>query len=497
MSAEDVPAGWASARLDAIAEIRLGRQRSPQHHSGDSMVPYLRAANLTWGGVDVSDVKTMNFTPDEVETYRLLPGDILLSEASGSASEVGKPGIWKGDLLRDTCFQNTLLRVRAEEGVDVAFLFYRLLHECRRGGFAASSRGVGIHHLGSAKLAGLRVAMPSSAQQRALSDTLSLRFEELGYSERSLGKLLIKLRALRRAVLARMVRSASAGTHQAAEDLRDQLDAARQAAGVVTAASTDLGIAPAEGFVTASLDQLTDPGRKAAYGVLQPGAHVPGGVPLIRVGDIVGGAVATSGTKCVAPAVAAAYPRTMLRGGELLVTLVGTIGRTAVAPRSLAGANVARAVGVVPLADGVNADYIALCLQAEPYASALAGRAHEVARKTLNLADVRAFPVPLASTERQAKLAEATMAQLAVLDRAILAAQTLLRRVDTVRDALLASAFADRLLPDTTNDDPPDVLLKQIQAVREARQATAPPRRRSTVPMTAALTAVEDTKETA
>jgi type I restriction enzyme S subunit len=120
------PAGWATVRLDDIAEVRLGRQRSPKNHTGKQMRRYLRAANVTWNGIDTSDVKEMNFTDDEVETYRLRESDVLLSEASGSAKEVGKPGIWRGELDGDICFQNTLIRVRPEEGIDSEFLYFRL-----------------------------------------------------------------------------------------------------------------------------------------------------------------------------------------------------------------------------------------------------------------------------------------------------------------------------------------------------------------------------------
>ena len=35
--------------LSDLAEVRLGRQRSPKNHVGANMTPYLRAANVTWG----------------------------------------------------------------------------------------------------------------------------------------------------------------------------------------------------------------------------------------------------------------------------------------------------------------------------------------------------------------------------------------------------------------------------------------------------------------
>src|ERR1700722_17982699 len=94
----ELPPGWSLHRLSDIAEVRLGRQRSPKNHIGDQMRPYLRAANVGWSGLLLDDVKKMNFTDAEMKTYRLLPGDIVLSEASGSPGEVGKPALWNAEI---------------------------------------------------------------------------------------------------------------------------------------------------------------------------------------------------------------------------------------------------------------------------------------------------------------------------------------------------------------------------------------------------------------
>lgn len=57
----DLPPGWALATIGDVADVQLGRQRSPQHHVGDHMRPYLRAANVTWKGIRLEDVKEMHF----------------------------------------------------------------------------------------------------------------------------------------------------------------------------------------------------------------------------------------------------------------------------------------------------------------------------------------------------------------------------------------------------------------------------------------------------
>jgi type I restriction enzyme S subunit len=163
----DLPPGWAWARLDEVAEVRLGRQRSPKNHTGSQMRPYLRAANVGWQGLRLDDVKLMNFTDDEAQTYRLEHGDIVVSEASGSPGEVGKPALWRGE-IEGCCLQNTLIRVRSLGAVEPTYLLRFLWNEAFCGAFADRSRGVGIHHLGSARLAEWLIPVPPLPEQRRI-----------------------------------------------------------------------------------------------------------------------------------------------------------------------------------------------------------------------------------------------------------------------------------------------------------------------------------------
>ncbi len=134
------------------------------------MRPYLRAANVTWSGLRLDDVKSMNFTDDELKTYRLEPGDILLSEASGSAGEVGKPALWTGEIA-DCAFQNTLIRVRPHAH-EPKFLLHYFRFQALAGRFVEQSRGVGIHHLGRSRVASWPTPIPPLDEQRRIVDLL-------------------------------------------------------------------------------------------------------------------------------------------------------------------------------------------------------------------------------------------------------------------------------------------------------------------------------------
>ena len=132
---------------------------------------YLRAANVGWSGLLLDDVKQMNFTDDEMKTFRLEPGDLLLNEASGSAKEVGKPALWNGE-IEDCAFQNTLLRVRPLPETDPRYLLHYFSYQAATGAFARGSRGVGINHLGREALSKWPVPLPPLDEQRRIAAIL-------------------------------------------------------------------------------------------------------------------------------------------------------------------------------------------------------------------------------------------------------------------------------------------------------------------------------------
>ena len=177
----------------------MGRQRSPKRATGPNMRPYMRAANVTWDGLDLSDVKKMDFTPSEYETYGLLTGDILLSEASGTADEVGKPAVWNGE-VDGCCFQNTLIRVRAESDL-VPYLFYHLLSDARTGALGRAARGVGIHHLGAQRAETWVVGIPPLPEQQRIVAEVERRLSVIPQAETAVDASLQRAERLRQSIL--------------------------------------------------------------------------------------------------------------------------------------------------------------------------------------------------------------------------------------------------------------------------------------------------------
>ena len=141
------------------------------------------------------------------------------------------------------------------------------------------------------------------------------------------------------------------------------------------------------------LERLVDPDRAIAYGIVQPGVPTSDGVPIVRVTDIRDGRIATSDPLRVSREVESAHARTRLRGGELLLTLVGTVGEAAVAPDSLAGWNTARAVAVIPVRQDVGSYWVKLALHSPDVRHIIDSRLNTTVQATLNLRDVAQLPI--------------------------------------------------------------------------------------------------------
>ena len=186
------------------------------------------------------------------------------------------------------------------------------------------------------------------------------------------------------------------------------------------------------GWTFSSLDRCAVPGS-ISYGVVQPGSPVNRGVPIIRVNNFSDTRLDLSDVMQIAPEVEAKYGRTRLTGGEVLLTLVGSVGRVAEVPKECAGFNVARAVGVIKPANGIDAKWIAICLRSPLSQHLLGSRANTTVQTTINLKDVRALPIPIPPLAERALISDFITA----LDDRI----TLLRETNATLEAIAQALF--------------------------------------------------------
>ena len=160
-----------------------------------------------------------------------------------------------------------------------------------------------------------------------------------------------------------------------------------------------------DGWQCVALSDLLAEQSDLTYGVVQPGPATLGGVPILRVKDIRMGRIATEDLLLISSDVERQYERSRIQGGELLVTLVGTVGETAIASDEHRGWNTARAVATVRLPTSEDSRWVSYCLQSPEGQERIRSRVNTTVQTTLNLKDLREFPVLLPPVKERREVA--------------------------------------------------------------------------------------------
>ena len=201
--------------------------------------------------------------------------------------------------------------------------------------------------------------------------------------------------------------------------------------------SSDLPVLP-HGWHYAALSSCSTK-NSITYGIVQPGTHDDDGVPIIRVNNFRGMCLDLTELMHVAPEVESKYSRTRLKGGEVLLTIVGSVGQVAIAPKSVAGFNVARAVAVIEPAPHVSPAWIALCLRSPLSQYLLGSRANTTVQITINLKDLRALPIPIPPDSE----CRAITSMIGALDDRITLLRETNETLESIAQAIFKSWFVD------------------------------------------------------
>lgn len=155
------PNGWPVENLQSVAEIISGATKGRRFSPDEAVeLPYMRVANVKDGHLDLSEVKTIAVKRNEVEKYRLLPGDLLMTEG-GDPDKLGRSALWSGEI--DTCLhQNHIFKVRA----DRARVLPEYLRELSGSHYGKSyflriaKKTTGIASINRTQLSGFPVVLP-------------------------------------------------------------------------------------------------------------------------------------------------------------------------------------------------------------------------------------------------------------------------------------------------------------------------------------------------
>ncbi|GJL68315.1 MAG: type I restriction modification enzyme protein S [Nitrospirales bacterium] len=387
---------WQTKKLGEVIQLVSGQHIDAKDYNTDS-----RGVGYLTGPSDFGSINPIISKWTEFPKVKAKLGDILITV---KGSGVGKINLLDQD---EVAISRQLMAVRvtrAEPRFVYAFLSSTFDH------FQSESTGAAIPGISREQVLGMKIAVPPLPEQQRIVGILDEAFESIATAKVNAEKNLKNARALFESHLH------SVFTHRG------------------------------EGWVEKSLAELCDPSRGITYGVIKLGKEVQDGVPCLRTSNVRWLRIETKGMKRIAPALSAEYSRTILRGGEILVNVRGTLGGVAVVGSEMIGWNVSREVAMVPINPSrINPIFLSYLIGSGLSQKWLGGVKKGAAYVGINLEDLRLLPVSAPKLDEQSKIVNHLDTLNEETQRLASIYQQKLAALDALKKSLLHQAFTGEL----------------------------------------------------
>ena len=349
----------------------------------ENSVTLLRANNIFEGRINFDDVVYVDKSRVAREQY-LCKGDILVCTSSGSKQLVGKAASFNFDT--ECTFGAFCKVVRPNQDVANYLSMYFQSNAYRRK-ISEVAIGANINNIRNEHIDALKLPIGSNAENEKVVASFSLLQQIIDGRKQQLHKLdeLIK---------ARFVELFGDGNHP-----------------------------------HIALIDLIIEGAGLSYGIVQPGDDGTGDMGVLRPVDMVDGKISTASIKYIDRSIGDGFKKTELYGDELLITVRGTTGITALTDIRFNGMNVTHGIAVVRYdRNKINPVYLNAYLNTDESQRYIQEHTRGATLQQINLSDLRVQQImvpPLALQEQMAAFIEQTDKSKSVVQKALDEAQLL------------------------------------------------------------------------
>ena len=189
---------WKKQALDSLADVVSGITKGRKTKEPQLIeVPYMAVSNVKDGYIDWTTVKTIQATQQEIEQYRLLPDDVLMTEG-GDPDKLGRGAILK-EPLQNCIHQNHIFRVRLNESLILPAFFEEYLkhQKAKRYFLGCAKQTTGIASINMQQLKALPVLLPPLE----LQEQFAAFVEQTDKSKLAVQKSLEELEILKKSLM--------------------------------------------------------------------------------------------------------------------------------------------------------------------------------------------------------------------------------------------------------------------------------------------------------
>jgi type I restriction enzyme S subunit len=166
----DIPNTWEWCRLGTLFSHCTGKALNSSNLKGQLMT-YITTSNLYWDRFELSNIKQMRFTDEEIEKCTATFGDLLVCEGG----DIGRAAIW--NYSYDIRIQNHIHKLRAYKQLCTKFFFWVFYFYKATG--RIGGKGIGIQGLSSKALDNILIPLPPLKEQQRIVAQIEKLFEQL------------------------------------------------------------------------------------------------------------------------------------------------------------------------------------------------------------------------------------------------------------------------------------------------------------------------------
>ncbi|MDM2770845.1 restriction endonuclease subunit S [Citrobacter sp. Cpo147] len=469
MSGGKLPEGWQTSSIgDLCKKVTDGSHNPPK--ASEVGLPMLSAKNINNGSIVFSEthriISEAEFWEENKRTS-IESGDVLLT----IVGTLGRTAVVPQDFTPFTLQRSVAVLSTSE--LEPSYFRYALenrefqiqIHENSKG---TAQKGIYLNALKK-----LTINIAPKNEQKIIAEKLDTLLAQVDSTKARLEQIPQILKRFRQAVLAGAVTGRLTKENNDYTKKTIELD--------------NYKISIPKKWTETILNNVINTQRPLCYGVVQPGDDINDGIELIRVCDINDGEVDLNHLRKISKEIDIQYKRSKVQKNDILVTIVGAIGRIGIVREDI-NVNIARAVArVSPECKLIKPMFLHIWLSSPVMQTWLVQSSKEVARKTLNLKDLKEAFVPLPSIEEQHEIVRRVEQLFAWADTIEKQVNNALNRVNSLTQSILAKAFRGELTAQWRAENPDLIsgensaaaLLEKIKAERAASGGKKTSRKKS------------------
>ena len=182
-------------------EVSGGLTKNSKRDELQLKMPYLRVANVYYNELDLSEIKYIGVSENEVQKTTLRKDDLLFVEGNGSKEQIGRVAIWDGS-IENCLHQNHLIKGRPLGNMLPQYaLFYLISAHGRRQILEVASSTSGLYTLSTNKIRNLQIPFVDIEKQKQCISIIEERLSVCDSIEKTVDTALQQAEAMRQSIL--------------------------------------------------------------------------------------------------------------------------------------------------------------------------------------------------------------------------------------------------------------------------------------------------------